>query len=345
MSDQPICAVKKPVKRKLARLMIVLAGIVLGQAILYGPSLAGRKILLPLDILAAPAHLPTPDIRSGEDRAHNNYPDRLDLPLRTRAALWGVGDSCGPVADVGALSLCRSSFHLAQVLALSGPAILHRVSRRAGLDTTAGRDCGRLGGVPLLPARAGSQLLAGGDCLLVLPADRVFRLLARAIPPACRCIGFPGCCSPWTKRREARVLAPVGLSVVTCLVLVSGHLDVAAQVLLASGLYALWCLHGRLPQTMVPAPGQEGRAGACGWLGSWDSAGRAVYPAGFGIHAHRRPHGARSAGSEERPPVGLTALPQTVLPDMYGSVQTGSLRFTGNMASISQGRTRWKALR
>ena len=33
--------------------MIVLAGIIVGQVILYGPSLAGRKILLPLDFLAA----------------------------------------------------------------------------------------------------------------------------------------------------------------------------------------------------------------------------------------------------------------------------------------------------
>ena len=32
----------------------------------------------------------------------------------------------------------------------------------------------------------------------------------------------------------------------------------------------------------------------------------------------------RSQGEEERPPVGLAALPQTVLPDMYGSTQDGS---------------------
>src|SRR5689334_10715517 len=34
------------------RLTLVLAGIILGQFILYGPSLVGRKVLLPLDILA-----------------------------------------------------------------------------------------------------------------------------------------------------------------------------------------------------------------------------------------------------------------------------------------------------
>ena len=34
----------------------------------------------------------------------------------------------------------------------------------------------------------------------------------------------------------------------------------------------------------------------------------------------------RSAGDEERPPIGLAALPQVVLPYMYGTRQTGSLR-------------------
>src|SRR6476620_6956131 len=43
---------------------IVLAGIILGQAILYGPCLTGRKILLPLDVLASQnVYLPrTPEI-------------------------------------------------------------------------------------------------------------------------------------------------------------------------------------------------------------------------------------------------------------------------------------------
>ena len=49
---------------RVVRIAIVLAGIFLGQAILYGLSLLGRKILLPLDILASPnIYLPrTPEI-------------------------------------------------------------------------------------------------------------------------------------------------------------------------------------------------------------------------------------------------------------------------------------------
>jgi len=36
---------------RLGRILIVLAGIFAGQAVLYEPSLTGQKILLPLDIL------------------------------------------------------------------------------------------------------------------------------------------------------------------------------------------------------------------------------------------------------------------------------------------------------
>src|SRR5688500_20390488 len=46
------------------RVAIVVAGIVITQAILYGPSLLGLKIMLPLDLLAQPGvYLPrTPEI-------------------------------------------------------------------------------------------------------------------------------------------------------------------------------------------------------------------------------------------------------------------------------------------
>src|SRR6266516_4589412 len=54
----------------LARMVIVLTGIVLGQAILYGPSLIGRKVLLPMDILAMPGvYLPqTPEVTRIEEQ-------------------------------------------------------------------------------------------------------------------------------------------------------------------------------------------------------------------------------------------------------------------------------------
>ena len=42
---------------RLGRWAVLAAGIILGQVILYGPSLTGQKILLPLDLLAQPGVL------------------------------------------------------------------------------------------------------------------------------------------------------------------------------------------------------------------------------------------------------------------------------------------------
>ena len=39
---------------RLGRLALIALGIVVGQVVLYGPSLVGSKVLLPLDLLAQP---------------------------------------------------------------------------------------------------------------------------------------------------------------------------------------------------------------------------------------------------------------------------------------------------
>src|SRR5215831_5910946 len=52
-TEEPPAGGPTPVspKNRGVRLVIVLAGIILGQAILYGPSFIGQKVLLPVDIL------------------------------------------------------------------------------------------------------------------------------------------------------------------------------------------------------------------------------------------------------------------------------------------------------
>src|SRR5271154_4555223 len=60
----PVRAIEQRPHSELARLVLVLAGILAGQAILYGPSLVGWKILLPIDVLAGrKIYLPmTPEV-------------------------------------------------------------------------------------------------------------------------------------------------------------------------------------------------------------------------------------------------------------------------------------------
>src|ERR1041385_5011860 len=56
-------------KSRWSRLLIVLAGIILGQSLIYGPCLIGKKILLPLDTLTKPAvFVPrTPEIQKVQE--------------------------------------------------------------------------------------------------------------------------------------------------------------------------------------------------------------------------------------------------------------------------------------
>jgi hypothetical protein len=170
--------------------------------------------------------------------------------------------------------------------------------------------------------------------------------------------GFPTCGAvywlPWLLLavdktvRHPGGLAPIGLSVVTCLVLVSGHLDVAAQVLLASGLYALWCLadasttvaspggwYGKpgdgdrhaasaISQSVMDSPsssscfGRRVRRSVLVLTAAWTLGFLLAAPYLFPVLEYTST-GARmarrAAGLEERPPVGIAALPQTVLPD------------------------------
>src|ERR1039458_1767690 len=64
MNDEALKCPKAQPSRRITRLVILLAGIVLGQVVLYGPSLARRKMLLPVDSLAEPGkYLPrTPEV-------------------------------------------------------------------------------------------------------------------------------------------------------------------------------------------------------------------------------------------------------------------------------------------
>jgi hypothetical protein len=114
--------------------------------------------------------------------------------------------------------------------------------------------------------------------------------------------------------------------VVTCLVLISGQLDVAAQVLLASGFYGLWCLLQAHPKQWFQRQARRTALTlAVAWGLGFLLAAPYILPVLEYSHTGSR-MARRSAGDEERPPVGLAALPQVVLPYMYGTRQTGSLR-------------------
>ena len=120
------------------------------------------------------------------------------------------------------------------------------------------------------------------------------------------------------------LLDVVWLSVVTCLTLVSGHLDVAGQVLLVGGLYGLWVLwqsRGGVARAAWRRAGVLGAGFGVGLL----LAGPYILPtieyARSGMRMERR-----NAGEEDRPPLGLRSLPELALPQIYGASTGPSIR-------------------
>jgi hypothetical protein len=140
--------------------------------------------------------------------------------------------------------------------------------------------------------------------------------------------GFPACIPvvwlPWSCYAIDRTIqgakaGAIGLAVVTGLVLVSGNLDVAGQVLLVSGLFALWRtwdVHRR--RCVRHLAGKGGLVLVLGWTLGFLLAAPYILP----LQEYTRTSdriSRRGRGVEERPPVGILALPQLVLPDMYGT--------------------------
>ncbi len=337
---------------KYLRAMVVLVGIMLGQFVLYGPSLTGQKILLPLDILAG----------------HGFY-----LPRTPETVALEAKD--GSAADLVVLMEPARRFALSEIQAgreprwtpyeyAGAPFIVPNLSPLSALALSIESPV-VLAWIQMLVA-----LIGGGGAYLFFRKALRISFWPAAICAWCYPLtgffvfweGFPlvqpVCWLPWLLLAIEGAITAANwygsavLALVTCMV-ASNQLDIAGQVLLVSGLYAicrLLSLHFRLPGWAEPSPAGSG---ASFWRGLpeqvlrfWRSSRRAVigllagwtlglllvtpyvlpvleYAATGGRMAHR------AAGTEERPPGGLKTSPQVVMPDIYGTRQEPSLRYDG----------------
>ena len=140
------------------------------------------------------------------------------------------------------------------------------------------------------------------------------------------------CGLPWSLAAVDRAIrAPRGwggpaVGIVTTLLLLGGAPDIAGQVLMVSGLYALWCILDEYRSRAFSLKGLRVLGAlTLAWILGFACSMWLMVPAkDYATTGSRMIH--RSAGAEERPPVGLAALPQIVLPDMYGSTVHGSFR-------------------
>ncbi len=293
------------------------------NSLLYGPSLTGRKVLLPLDCLAFPGSYLANTLQTP-----NHYQDLapLDLVLQfepdRRFAMREIAAGRFPLWTPnhygGVPFICAkySPFFLFKCLAASpGHPRVGATSRRAGC---------RHGRLFILPARDSSEFLAGNAGIAWCYPMTGFLFSGKGYPTCAPVYWLPWLLFAVDRTVRGNRIAPAALALVTGLVLVSGHIDVAALVLLVSGMFALWCLrevHGR--QIFGRQAGKAALILTLGWgLGFLLAAPNILPVMEYARTGHRMSE--RFNGSQERPPVGLAALPQVVLPDMYGSTQKGS---------------------
>ena len=315
----------------ILRILLVAAGIFAGQALLYGPSLLGKKILLPLDILEQPKNyipvppntaVPWPHNNTMSDLVFNGEPERLAAAREIKA---GRLPQWNPREFAGAPSLFPKLSPFAWLLAsIESPRIIPWVQLLTALVAGIGAYlffrqalqigfwpaaiiswCYPLSGFFLLWQGGGLTQLAYGVVWLpwmLLAVDRTIR--------------------------GASLFGGLQIALVTGLVLVSGRPDVAGHVLLSSGLYAIGCYCAKFAPALASRSAMRALLSVvAGWSLGFLLAAPSLLPLIEYIHTGAR-YEDRSKGSEERPPIGLAALPEVFLPKIYGSTASGSVRMT-----------------
>lgn len=322
----------------VGRILVIVLGLCLVQVILYGPSLVGAKLLLPLDLLADPlVYLPrTPE--SEKITFHNAIRSDLVLfyePERRfavaelhagRLPFWSPYRFAGAPCFRWSLSPVRLPGYL-----VASPVVLAWIQLLTALAAGTGAYLffGHALGVGFWPAAIAAWCYSLSGAFIVWQGYSLSSVM---------------CWLPWVLLAvDATVRRPFGrggpaLAVLTGIVMLGGAPDIGGQLLLASGIYAL----GRCIELYgIPRPARE-------WLAAMAMTGLAwglgilvsawlLWPlleyAGDGARTV-----ARSEGKEERPPGGWTALPEIVVPQFYGSSQAGSVRLDDlNLAESAAG--------
>jgi hypothetical protein len=304
--------------------LLVVAGIVLGQAVLYGPSLIGQKILLPLDILTHPGTYIPPTAETEKIVPHDLILSDLVLQLEParRFAVSEIHHGRFPLwapYQYGGVPFIWPKYSLFLLLecCTESPVILAWAQLFAALVGGIGMFCfcRKSLGVGFWPATV---------CAWCYPFMAFF-VLWQGYFTALAVYWLPWLFLSVDKTaRGESPLAPVGLSVFTFLVLTAGQIDISGQVLLGSGLYSIWCLGNAHRGEWFRRKAQRAVAMlVAGWgIGFLLAAPHILPLLEYAKTGSRIMH--RSAGTEERPPVGLAALPQVVLPDIYGTTAKGS---------------------
>jgi hypothetical protein len=316
--------------RRLLGAAILLAGLVVPQVVLFGPSLVGRTISLPLDLLALDgAYLPRTKPYASVKPFDLSLVDEVFLfeferRLATeefragRLPLWNPHIYAGaPFVVWDKYSPCNLLYYLFPTpVTLAWMQLVKSVVAGVGAFVF----FRRVLSVSFWPAAM------GGWCY---PLTGFFILWQ----------GFPQTAVtawlPWMLLAVNGVVRrPLGgsgpaLAVLTCLVLIT-RIDVGAQVLLAAGLFALWCLWHEYGRSLnFRRALAAGVALALAWSIGFLLSAPYLLPFAEYVRSGDRML-RREAGQEERPPGDLGELPRLVLPTAYGDTHRGSWLLRGD---------------
>jgi hypothetical protein len=314
---------------------------------LYGPSLSGYKILLPVDLLALPGYyLPaTPEYADIEPHDATLADEVLlfefERRFATREFRAGRLPLWIPDIGLGAPYVVWEKYSPFNVLyyLFPWPVTLAWIQLLKSIVAGWGAYCffRRVLDVGFWPAAIGAWCY---------PLTGFFTLW-QGYPHTSVTAWFPWLllATDYVVRRPLGWGGPA-LAILTCTAIVT-RIDVAGQALLACGLFALWCLwdeHQRQPgfrRTFSSAA-----AVAAAWILGFALSAPYVLPfMEYSLSSDRLSR--RGAGQEERPPVGLIELPRIVLPDTYGSsrfgehltaqgnlLESGAASYTGLLATL-----------
>ena len=323
--------------------VLLLVGFLIPQAILYGPSLLGQKILLPLDILKSGSFYLPPDelvaFHAGNNQFQPQNPfcphneslsDQIlsyEIERRFVASEYRAGriPLWTPYNYAGAPFVNwpkYSPFNLMYCLAPSP----HSLAWIQLIKT--------------LVAGIGAYLFFRRTlCLGVWPSTAAawcFPLtghfaLWQGYPQTYVTVWLP-----WillvtdnVVRRPSSYAGPA-LAVVTALVTISGQLDTAGHVLLASGIFAI---HGLIREYRSHLVLKQTTIAVAALVGGW-SAGLLLSAPELLPLAEYSVSGSRLSDVDEivsdRPPSGIRSVPRLVLPRVDGSAQRGWYHLGGH---------------
>jgi Bacterial membrane protein YfhO len=319
--------------RRSPPLLLLWAGWLIPQFVLLGPALIGRTVDIPVDLLvphsgpfrdwSQRAYLPSTKEYASIAVRHSNelgdlvvqYPPAREFFARElragRLPIWNPSNYGGvPIAGWG-----YSPFELPYYI-IPSPVTVAWIS--------------------LL-----QSLTIGLGMWLFLRRCLHLSYLAAALASWCAPLtGFmtlwhgwgtiaPACWLPWLLIAiDATMKAPWGWGLVStallsALVLMAGHLGVAALALLTTGLYAVWRLVESTSAKEWSRVVSAAPAITAGWLLGFAISAAVLLPLIDYVRTGARMD-SQLEGLEERPPQGLEALPAIVRPDVYG----GQARWT-----------------